>query len=149
MVAHVIDSWDQKILKIPNWSQVTGDSFLRNIFRLAPAAVVLFGYPADTDPNDPALSDNKEFVAKGARLIKAIDMAVSFLGPDLEPLEEQLYQLGWGHIAMKALPAHWPIVGDALLAVFDEFMIDGFTKKEREAWITVSCCLNVLASRVC
>jgi hypothetical protein len=141
MVTNVIDSWDQKILKIPNWSQVTGESFLRNIFRIAPTAIVLFGFPADTDPDDPALSENKRFVSMGVKLIKAIDMAISFLGPDLEPLEEQLYQLGWAHIAMKALPPHWPLVGDALLAVFEECMIGGFTKEERLAWIKV--CFHV------
>jgi hemoglobin-like flavoprotein len=137
MVSRVIDSWDQKIFQIPDWARVCGDRFLRHIFRIAPETVSIFGYPKDTKWDDPALSEDEKFVQKGIRLIKAIDMAVAFLGPDLDPLQEQLYQLGWQHIAMKALPSHWPIVGDALLAVFDECMVGGFTEAERDSWIKV------------
>ncbi|KAL3907135.1 MAG: hypothetical protein SGILL_008994, partial [Bacillariaceae sp.] len=130
-----MECWDQKIINIPDWSRVTGISFLRHIFRIAPATLPIFGYPETTKWDDPALSEDDRFVQKGIRLIRAIDMAVAFLGPDLDPLEQQLYQLGWQHIAMKALPSHWPIVGDALLAVFEDCMVGGFNEKERNAWI--------------
>lgn len=53
-------------------------------------------------------------------------MSVVFLGPDLDPLKEELYRLGWQHTAMKALPQHWPIVGEALLSSLDDCVIGGF-----------------------
>lgn len=138
VVNSVINSWEQKILRIPNWSLPTGESFLRRIFRLAPPTITLFGFPADTKYDDPKLSENTQFTSKGARLIKAIDMAVMFLGPDLEPFEEELYALGYRHTAMKARPEHWPVVGEALLCTFEDCMKGGFTQEEREAWTLVS-----------
>jgi Globin len=134
----VLQSWEKKILSIPNWSHSTGESFLRHIFRLAPPTITLFGFPADTKYNDPSLSTNIKFITKGVTLIKAIDMAVMFLGPDLEAFEEELYRLGWRHIAMRARPEHWPVVGEALMCTFEDCMRGKFTKKEREAWTIVS-----------
>jgi hemoglobin-like flavoprotein len=108
----------------------------------------LFGFPEGTKFDDPALSENKVFIGKGSRLIKAIDQAASFLGPDLEPFEAQLYELGWRHVAMKAQPAFWPIVGEALMCVFEDCMIGGFTPEEREAWTIVSMkIINVFVVR--
>lgn len=134
----VLGSWQDKILRIPNWSLPTGISFLRHIFRLAPVTITLFGFPPDTKYDDPKLSENPKFTTKGARLIKAIDMAAMFLGPDLEPFEQELYSLGWRHIAMQARPEYWPAVGEALLCTFEDHMIGGFTQEERNAWTIVS-----------
>jgi hemoglobin-like flavoprotein len=134
----VIGSWQDKILRIPNWSLPTGESFLRHIFRLAPETITMFGFPPETKFDDPKLSENTKFTTKGARLIKAIDMAAMFLGPDLEPFEQELYSLGWRHVAMQARPEHWPVVGEALLCTFEDCMIGGFTQEERNAWTIVS-----------
>jgi hypothetical protein len=134
----VLTSWQEKILRIPNWSLPTGESFLRHIFRLAPVTIKLFGFSPDTKYDDPKLSQNPKFTTKGARLIQAIDMAAMFLGPDLEPFEKELYDLGWRHIAMQARPEYWPVVGEALLCTFEDHMIGGFTQKERDAWTIVS-----------
>lgn len=109
---------------------------------------LLFGFPEDTRYDDPKLSENARFMTKGSRLIKAIDMAASFLGPDLEPFETQLYELGWRHIAMQAQPEHWPFVGEALLCVFEDCMIGGITKEERESWIIVSIIAVIVISFV-
>jgi len=148
MASRVINSWDRQILQIPDWATITGESFLRHIFRIEPKTITLFDFPADTKWDDPALRQNDKFMKKAIKLIKAIDMAVSFLGPDLEPLEEQLYRLGWQHIAMKALPPHWPLVGDALLAVFDDCMIGGFKDADREAWIKVRVLNDCFVARL-
>jgi Globin len=137
MVSTVIESWDRKIKNIPDWSHAVGDRFLRHAFRIDPNTIPVFGLPSDTKWDDASLSVDEEFVQKGAKLIKAIDMAVSFLGPDLDLLKNELYRLGWQHIAMKALPSHWPIVGEALLSSFEDCMIGGLLDEEREAWITV------------
>lgn len=80
---------------------------------LIPKRSLLFGFPPKTKWDSPALSNYKVFLEKGVKLIRAIDMSVVFLGPDLDPLKEELYRLGWQHTAMKALPQHWPIVGEA------------------------------------
>jgi hemoglobin-like flavoprotein len=128
LVNDVVDSWHQ-ITKIPDWAKVTGDRFLRYIFKLEPATIEMFGFPPDTDYRDPNLA-----VMKGVVLIKAIDTAVQLLGPDVAPLEGVLYDLGRRHIHMKAQPEHWPIVGEALFLVFEEFMEGGLDDQVRNSW---------------
>mmetsp|Transcript_4767 Transcript_4767/g.12113 ORF Transcript_4767/g.12113 Transcript_4767/m.12113 type:complete len:463 (-) Transcript_4767:107-1495(-) len=137
VVTIVVKSWEQKVLRIPSWDIRTGDIFMRHLFRLAPPTIELFGFPSDTRFDDPSLSNNKMFIGKGSRLIKAFDQAASFLGPDLEPFEAQLYELGWRHVAMKAQPEFWPVVGEALMCTFEDCMIGGFTAQEREAWTII------------
>jgi hemoglobin-like flavoprotein len=133
MVENVIMSWE-KITQIPKWEKTTGDLFLRYIFKIEPATIDLFGFPAGTDYNDPDLTSNVKFVTKGVVLIKAIDTAVQMLGPDLYPLEDVLYDLGKRHVIMKAQPEFWPIVGEALFLVFEEYMGDAFDEGVRKAW---------------
>ncbi|KAG7366932.1 globin-like protein [Nitzschia inconspicua] len=137
MVSTVINSWDRKILNIPDWSRVVGDRFLRHIFRVDPKTIPIFGFPSETKWDDPSLSHDKNFIQKANKLIRAIDMAVVFLGPDLEPLKDELYRLGWQHTAMKALPSHWPIVGEALLSSLNDCMQGGFSDDERRGWVKI------------
>jgi hemoglobin-like flavoprotein len=133
LVTTVVDSWS-RVTSIPNWETVTGDLFLRYIFKLAPATMELFGFPAKTDYRDPELVHNRAFLHKGVVLIKAIDTAVSLLGPDVAPLEGVLYDLGKRHVNMMAQPEHWPVVGEALFLVFEECMEGGFSGDVRKAW---------------
>lgn len=133
LVKVVVSSW-QSILEIPNWSHVVGDMFLRYIFKLEPATMAMFGFSPETDYRDPNLTKDVTFITKGVVLIRAIDTAVQLLGPDVAPLEGVLYDLGKRHIHMKAQPEHWPIIGEALFLVFEEFMEGGFTGEVRESW---------------
>jgi hemoglobin-like flavoprotein len=134
LVNIVIESW-RKILAIPDWAKVTGDLFLRYIFKLEPGTIQLFGFPGDTSFLDPALTENIKFKTKGELLIKAIDTSVQLLGPDMQPLEGVLFDLGKRHVSMKAQPEFWPVVGEALFLVLEECMgLDGFSPEVREAW---------------
>jgi hemoglobin-like flavoprotein len=131
----VLSSWDTGIRRIPNWATITGESFLRHIFRRAPETISMFGFPADLKWDDLELKNDRRFIMKGVRLIKAIDMAVSFLGPDLRPLEQQLFEVGERHVALNCRPSQWPTVGEALFDVFEECMEEGeFTQELRNAW---------------
>ena len=82
VVELVCDSWENKVKKIPNWKDLTGEMFMRKCFELDPSTKDMFGFP-DVQHDDPSLSTNKEFIAKGVRLIMAVDTAIGFLGPDL------------------------------------------------------------------
>ena len=134
MVTIVIDSWESKVRTIPNWLAVTGELFLRKMFELDPETITMFGFPEDTKYDDPELKNNEKFMAKGMRLVEAIDIAVGFLGPDLEPLEETLFELGGRHVERQCRPHHWPIVGEALFYVMEQGLGDAFTFEVREAW---------------
>jgi hemoglobin-like flavoprotein len=134
MVNTVINSWENKVKKIPNWLPIAGELLLRKMFELDPETITMFGLPADTRFNDPELKNNKHFMAKGMRLVQAVDTAIKFLGPDLEPLEDTLVELGTRHVARHCRPHHWPVVGDALFYVFEVGLGDQFTDEIREAW---------------
>jgi hypothetical protein len=134
-VALVVSSWDTCIKSIPNWAMITGESSLRHIFRRAPETITMFGFRADLKWDDPELKNDRRFIMKGIVLIKAIDMAVSCLGPDIRPLEKQLFDVGERHVALNCRPSQWPTVGEALFDVFEECMEEGeFTQELRNAW---------------
>jgi hemoglobin-like flavoprotein len=133
MVTMVLDSWENKLQQIPNFLQVTGEMFMRKSFEIYPETKEMFGFPGARH-DDPALSRNKTFMAKGVRLMRAIDMTLSFLGPDLQPLEQTLFDLGKRHVARQCKPKHWPAVGEVLFYIFEETLGDEFTPELRQAW---------------
>jgi hemoglobin-like flavoprotein len=94
----------------------------------------MFGFPEDTRHDDPKLSENRKFMMKGYTLIKAIDMAVGCLGPDLSALEKELFVLGKRHVVLDCRPSQWETVGFALFDVLEEYMGDDFTQETRHAW---------------
>jgi hemoglobin-like flavoprotein len=105
------------------------------MFELEPDCIRMFGFPLDTKHDDPALSTNEKFIKKGIALIVAVDIALTFLGPDLEPLEEQLIELGGRHVARQCKPRHWPMVGVALFYTLDKALGHKFTKEIQDCWI--------------
>jgi hemoglobin-like flavoprotein len=138
MVTSVVTSWEKGILAIPKWYALTGETFVRKIFELDPSTIKMFGFPEDTKYDDPSLSKSRKFMDKAVKLIKAVDMAIGFLGPDLEPLQDTLYDLGKRHAAMGCKPEHWPVVGKALFYAFEKHMLGGFKNDElRDSWTLV------------
>ncbi|CAB9503010.1 bacterial hemoglobin [Seminavis robusta] len=107
----VMESWDL-VTAIPNWERVTGEIFLRRLFETSPQLQQIWGF--GTGPITESIAKSDKFIHKGATLLSAVDKAVAFLGPNLQPLEEELFALGRRHIHMGAEPEFWPLVGDAL-----------------------------------
>jgi len=132
----VMRSW-AKVEIIPNYLQVGGDLLMRKMFELDPAFRVQFGFQEDSDPNDPAVYESPQFIQHGIALTAAVDKAIHFLGPDLEPLELDLRDLGRRHIFMGAFPEHWPLVGIALFHVLEQALGDQFTEKVQNSWKVV------------
>ncbi len=107
------------------------------MFELEPDCIRMFGFPSDTKHDDPALSNDEKFIKKGIALVVAVDIALSFLGPDLEPLEDQLVDLGTRHVARQCKPKHWPMVGVALFYTLEQALGDKFTKEIQDCWVTL------------
>jgi len=62
-----------------------------------------------------------------------IDAAVGFLGPDLDPLQEDLYDLGRRHVNYGVYPKFFKSMGLAVLAGLEEFVAEfGAATKTRE-----------------
>jgi hemoglobin-like flavoprotein len=110
-------------------------SLLFRMFELEPDCIRMFGFPTDTRYDDPLLSTNDKFMKKGVALILAVDVALSFLGPDLEPLEAQLVELGGRHVARsQCKPQHWPMVGVALFHTLETALGHKFTPEVQRCW---------------
>jgi hemoglobin-like flavoprotein len=107
------------------------------MFELEPDCIRMFSFPEDTKHDDPALSENDKFIKKGIALIAAVDVALTFLGPDLEPLEDQLVELGGRHVARQCHPRHWPMVGVALFHTLDAALAEKFTPEIQRCWIVL------------
>jgi len=107
------------------------------LFEISPELKELWGFQRRDDPNDPAIYQQKAFLQKGAALLLAVDKAVAMLGPDLSPLEEELFALGRRHIHMKAEPDFWPLVGDALMYTLRQGLGENYTDHEEEAWTII------------
>ena len=135
-VDRVMASW-ANVEKTPNFLDVGGELLLRKMFELDSAFRVHFGFPEDADPNDPVVYQNPQFRQIGFKLFAVFDKAIHFLGPDLEPLEEELRDLGRRHIHMGALPEHWPLVGQALFHTLEQMLGDQFSGKTKASWEVV------------
>ena len=107
------------------------------MFEVEEAFRVQFGFTKDADWNDAKVYENKMFVMHGVALVIAVDKAIHFLGPDLEPLEKDLHDLGRRHIHMGAKPEYWPLVGEALFYTLEAALGDDFTLAVRDSWTLV------------
>ena len=104
------------------------DIFYARLFAAAPAVKPLF---AHTD-----LKRQK------AMLLSALVLVRNSLR-DLGPLLPKLRQLGARHVAYGAEPAHYPVVGQVLIASMAEVAGDAWTPEYERAW---SAAFDVVAA---
>jgi len=103
-----------------------------SVFELEPKARKLFNF---TD--DEVIKENPKFLMHAHTMVDMIDMAVGFLGPDLDPLKEDLLELGKRHIGYGVQAEYLPIMERAVMHALEEILDDGFTKSDRNAWQVV------------
>ena len=71
-------------------------------------------------------------------MVDMIDCAVSFLGPDLGPLVEQLNDLGTRHIAYGVKPEFLPVMGQACIYTLQQVLgSTEFSFEDTKDWISV------------
>ncbi|MGK7906785.1 MAG: globin family protein [Synechococcus sp.] len=96
------------------------DSFYSNLFTTAPEAKPLF---ANTN-----LEEQKK------KLLASLVLVVENLRNG-DVLGSTLRGLGARHVKYGALPAHYPIVGGALLETFEQYLGDDWTPDVKQAWV--------------
>ena len=95
-------------------------SFYENLFTANPEAKPLF---ANTD-----MAEQKK------KLLSSLILVVENLRvPDV--LENSLRGLGARHVKYGALPEHYPLVGNALLTTFEQYLGEQWTPEVKQAWI--------------
>ena len=70
-------------------------------------------------------------------VISTVNTAVNMLAPDLDPLVEILHDLGRKHAMYGALPAHYAVVGRALMDTLEKALGDKFTSEVKAAWARI------------
>ena len=96
-------------------------SFYENLFTAHPEAKPLF--------------DTTNMKAQKKKLLDSLVLVVENLRqPDV--LDKTLRGLGARHVKYGALPEHYPLVGEALLTTFEQYLKDKWTPDTREAWVS-------------
>ncbi|MDJ0537047.1 MAG: globin family protein [Xenococcaceae cyanobacterium MO_207.B15] len=96
------------------------NSFYNNLFTANPEAKPLF---ATTN-----MTEQKK------KLLGSLVLVVENLRKP-EVLDDTLRGLGARHIKYGALPEHYPLVGNALLTTFEQYLKDKWTPDVKQAWI--------------
>ena len=99
-------------------ADLAGMLFYERIFTLAPEARALFG-------DDIAL--------QASRTMAAVKTAVDGLD-DIEHVAPFLVRLGARHVRYGVVPAHFDLVGEALLWTLEQGLGESFTPDVHDAW---------------
>jgi hemoglobin-like flavoprotein len=94
-------------------------SFYENLFAAHPEAKPLFA--------------KTNMVEQQKHLLAALILVVQNLRKP-EVLEEALKTLGAKHIRYGTLPEHYPLVGQALLKTFEQYLQQDWTPEVKQAW---------------
>ena len=97
-----------------------GASFYQNLFSAYPEARPLFA--------------NTDMAAQQKKLISSLVLVVENLRQP-ETLESALKGLGARHVQYGTLPEHYPLVGNALLTTFAEYLGANWTAPVQQAWV--------------
>lgn len=111
--------------------EANGVAFFRNIFRIAPGALQLFSF---RDVHN--LYETKELKAHGVKVLSTVGVAVAGLN-DVAKLVPVLTMLGKKHLTYGVLPAHYDVVGQALLETLELGLGEHWTPAAKHAWGTV------------
>lgn len=78
---------------------------------------------------------NPKFVRFAKNFVRMLDMAIHLLGPDMEIVEEQMYDLGKSHKDYGVMPKHYKLMGQALILSLKTILGQkSFTVRTEKAW---------------
>ncbi|MEC4988141.1 MAG: globin family protein, partial [Oscillatoria sp. PMC 1068.18] len=95
-------------------------SFYENLFTASPEAKPLF--------NTTNMAEQKK------KLLASLVLVVENIRKP-EVLESALKGLGAKHVKYGALPEHYPLVGNALLTTFEQYLGSDWTPEVKQAWV--------------
>ena len=120
-----------------NVAEIAGVILFRHIFRIAPQALALFSFKDCAGGNVcEELFENKTLRKHAVKVVTTVDTAVGLL-KKLDKLIPVLVDLGKKHVNYGVEPAHYEVVGEALLATLSDALGDGYTTEVHEAWAAV------------
>ena len=108
-----------------------GVAFFLKIFEIAPEALQLFPFK-----DEPDLAESPKLKKHAMSVMNTVDAAVKGLA-DLDKLVPVLQGLGKRHVGYGVLPAHYDVVGQALLATLEGGLGAEWTEQVKASWTAV------------
>mmetsp|Transcript_118250 Transcript_118250/g.205398 ORF Transcript_118250/g.205398 Transcript_118250/m.205398 type:complete len:470 (+) Transcript_118250:57-1466(+) len=108
--------------------ETVGVLLFKNIFTIAPEALQLFSFKAEPD-----LYESAVLKAHATKVVTTVGVAVAGLR-NLDTLVPVLTSLAIRHVGFGVLPAHYDVVGQALLQTLQAGLKDDFTTAVDAAW---------------
>jgi hemoglobin-like flavoprotein len=97
----------------------------------------MFRFSRGFEAGSEEMYKSERFMEHATGVIATVNTAVNMLAPDLDPLVEVLHALGKKHAAYGALPAHYAVVGRALMDTLEKVLADKFTSEVKTAWARI------------
>jgi len=119
----------------PDQMQRVRSSFALVLPIAAPAATLFYNNLFEADPALRKLFKG-DMNAQGERLMQMIGTAVGLLDRP-QVLLPALRQLGARHVGYGVQPAHYTVVGSALLKTLGQGLGDAFDAATEEAWVAM------------
>jgi hemoglobin-like flavoprotein len=92
----------------------------------------IFGFQDGED-----IRENACYIMHAKATVERLDMAVCLLGPDLEPLEEDLRDLGERHLTYGVQTKNLPSMAKSLIIAIEKVLKDEFSAEDTKAWNAV------------
>ena len=127
-ISEVLDSWE-RVKSVENYRELVGVALFDRMFELAPEKCDVFPWKKeDFERKDP------KFLAFAKKFVRMLDIAIDMLGPDMDIVEEQMYDLGVSHQKYGVLPHHFDVMGQALEHTLQGILGSKFTPATKNAW---------------
>jgi hypothetical protein len=97
----------------------------------------MFSFGPEFVGNEEELYKTERFKRHAAGVVGMLDTMINCFGPDLEPATKALTDLGARHVAYGVLPAHYGIVGQALLHTLETALGDKWTPAVQKGWTLI------------
>ena len=117
-----IELLEQSLYGIQPHAEDFMNSFYKNLFAANPEVRSLF----ETTKMEV---QKKKFLGSLVLVVKNLR--------NLDILDKAIRGLGARHVKYGVLPKHYPLMGNALLTTFEEYLADFWTPENRQAWIDI------------
>lgn len=124
-----VEILEQSFEKVKPRADEFAASFYENLFAAHPEVQPLF---AETN------------MAKQRKLLLASLVLVVENLRKPEVLEKALKNLGAKHVGYGTVPQHYPAVGEALLATFEQYLQQDWTPEVKQAWVDAFGAISTL-----
>eukprot|EP00929_Paragymnodinium_shiwhaense_P053531 TRINITY_DN2679_c0_g1_i6.p1 TRINITY_DN2679_c0_g1~~TRINITY_DN2679_c0_g1_i6.p1 ORF type:complete len:170 (+),score=52.50 TRINITY_DN2679_c0_g1_i6:86-595(+) len=117
-------------------ADTVGKVIFMKIFKKAPGALQLFSFKSDGLDPVVLFRLGSPATAHAVKVVSTVGTAVSLLN-SLDVLVPVLQALGLKHHTLGVVPAHYDVVGEAIIEALQVALGEKFTEPVKNAWLKV------------